>query len=57
MPDYEIRFFDADGALAVVHISTHDTDDEAHAHARRIQAEHARYEIRRGSGESSSARR
>jgi hypothetical protein len=57
MPDYEIRFFHADGALAVVHISTHETDDDAHAHARRIQAEHARYELRRGSSESSTAKR
>jgi hypothetical protein len=56
MPDYEIRFFHADGALAVVHMSTHDTDDEAHAHARRIMTDHARYELRRGNGELSTTR-
>jgi hypothetical protein len=47
MPDYEIRFFHVDGSLAVVHVSHHESDDEAHSHARRLQDDHARYELHR----------
>ena len=47
MPDYEIRLFHADGTLAVVHVSHHPSDDEAHSHARRVKSDHARYELRR----------
>jgi hypothetical protein len=49
MPDYEIRFFHADGGLAVVHMSHHHSDEEARSHARRLIGDHARYEIRCGS--------
>lgn len=48
MPDYEIRFFDAGGALAVVHMSHHASDDEALDHARGLIGEHARSEVRCG---------
>src|SRR6185312_8226498 len=46
MPDYEIRLFHADGSLAVVHVSSHETQDEAAAHARLLVRDHARYEVR-----------
>jgi hypothetical protein len=45
MPDYEIRFFHADGTLAVVHVSHHASDDEAHSHARGMKGDYARYEL------------
>ena len=47
MPDYEIRFFHADGSLAVVHVSHHHSDEEAHSHARRLKSDHVRYELHR----------
>ncbi|HWD26189.1 MAG TPA: hypothetical protein VG387_03425 [Rhizomicrobium sp.] len=48
MADYEIRLFHADGSLAVVHVSVHESDEEAHSHARRVKSDHARYELHRG---------
>lgn len=48
MPDYEIRLFHADGTLAVVHISSHVSDEEALSHARRLKGDYARYELQRG---------
>ena len=48
MPDYEIRLFHADGSLAVVHVSSHDNETEAAAHARHLIGDHARYEVRLG---------
>jgi hypothetical protein len=56
MPDYEIRFFHADGTLAIVHMSTYDSDDDAHEHAKGLMADHASYEIRRGNTELATAR-
>jgi hypothetical protein len=50
MPDYEIRYFHADGSLAVIHISAHASHDEVRAHARLHQGDHARFEIRDGGG-------
>jgi len=47
MPDYEIRLYHADGSLAVVHVSYHESDEEAHSHARRLKEDHARYEMHR----------
>jgi hypothetical protein len=49
MPDYEIRFFHADGTLSVVHVSHHHSDEEALSHARGLIGDHARYEVRSGS--------
>ncbi len=58
MPDYEIRLFHADGTLAVVHVSHHVSDEEAHSQAHRLKGDHARYEIRRpGSGALREAKR
>lgn len=47
MPDYEIRLFHADGSLALVHMSHHDSDEAAHDHARRVVSDLSHYEIRR----------
>jgi hypothetical protein len=48
MPDYEIRLFHADGSLAVVHVSSHASEEEAAKHARLLVRDHARYEVRVG---------
>lgn len=50
MPDFEIRYFDADGSLALVHISHHATPEEAAEYAQRNLGSHARFEIRKGDG-------
>ena len=48
MPDYEIRLFHPDGSLAVVHITHHETDAEAHALANNLKGkDYAHYEIHR----------
>ncbi len=39
MPDYEIRFFRNDGSLAVIHMSIHVSDEDAHTHARGLIAD------------------
>ncbi len=57
MPDYEIRFFDRDGKLAVVHMSHHDCDEDATTQARNLLGDHARYEIRCGNRALATARR
>ncbi|HWA92101.1 MAG TPA: hypothetical protein VG889_18830 [Rhizomicrobium sp.] len=46
MADFEIRYFHADGSLAVVHVTSHATLAEAQAHARRHRHPHDRFEIR-----------
>lgn len=46
MPDYEIRLFNADGSLAVVHVSHHQTEAEALRRARQLASDHARFEVR-----------
>lgn len=56
MPDYEIRYFHADGRLAMVHVSSHDSEKEAVEHARRNQKDHARFEVRSGNGTPISRR-
>ena len=48
MPDYEIRLFHADGSLAVVHVSHHQSDEEAMSHSRRLVGDHARVELHQG---------
>jgi hypothetical protein len=48
MPDYEIRLFHPDGSLAVVHMSHHDSDEEALSHAHHLKGDHGRYEVRCG---------
>ncbi|HEX3674900.1 MAG TPA: hypothetical protein VHU87_11555 [Rhizomicrobium sp.] len=50
MPDYEIRYFHADGSLAIVHISAHASHEDARAHAKSNLGDHAHFEVRDGSG-------
>ncbi len=45
MPDFEIRYFNADGSLAVIRITSHGTREEAESHARLHQQGHARFEV------------
>jgi hypothetical protein len=46
MPDYEIRYFRADGTLALVQITVQSNERQAHDYAIRNQADHARFELR-----------
>jgi hypothetical protein len=57
LPDYEIRLFHADGSLAVVNVSHHDSAEDAAAHARVLVRDHARYEVRIGGKVVSQDRR
>ena len=50
MPDFEIRYFHADGSLALVRMSWHESEAEAREHARNHQQEHARFELRAPDG-------
>jgi hypothetical protein len=50
MPDYEIRYFHADGTLAVIHMSIHNSAQEAAKYARLNLKDHARFEVRAGEG-------
>jgi hypothetical protein len=45
MPDFEIRYFHADGALALVHVTSHETHAEAVEHAARVQGDYPRFEV------------
>jgi hypothetical protein len=45
MPDFEIRYFHADGTLAVIRVTSHDTREEAEAHARLHRQHHANFEV------------
>jgi hypothetical protein len=56
MPDYEIRLFQSDGSLAVVHVSHHPSDEEAVEHARGLIGDHARFEVRNGNRTVGAAR-
>jgi len=47
LPDYEIRLFNTDGTLAIVHVSHCHSDEEALSHARRLNGEHSQFEIHR----------
>jgi hypothetical protein len=51
MPDFEIRYFRTDGTLALVHVTSHETMEEAVLHARRNQKDHARFEVQRAGKE------
>jgi hypothetical protein len=46
VPDFEIRYFHADGTLAVVHVTSHPTFTDAEEHARRHRHPHDRFEVR-----------
>jgi hypothetical protein len=45
MPDFEIRYFHADGSLAVVHVTTYDFQSQAEEYARRHQGGHAHFAV------------
>ena len=45
MPDFEIRYYHADGKLALVHMCACATIDEAHALAEENAGEHTRFEV------------
>jgi len=47
VPDFEIRYFEANGDLAIVRITTLDSLADAEAHAREHQGTHACFEIRK----------
>ncbi len=46
MPDFEIRYFNADGTLSVIQMTSHGTREDAEAHAKHHQQHHARFEVR-----------
>lgn len=45
MPDFEIRYYYANGGLGLVRMTAHDTRATAEEHARRHQDIFARYEV------------
>jgi len=45
MTDYEIRYYHADGSLALIRMSNHVSDDQAANHAREKQGDFARFEV------------
>jgi len=53
VPDFEIRYFHADGTLGIVRITTHNTFSRAEEHAREHQGLYARFEVREAKGTSS----
>jgi hypothetical protein len=46
MPDYEIRYYRADGSLALVQITVQQSERHAREYAQRNQQNHARFELR-----------
>ncbi len=50
MPDFEIRYFNADGSLALIRLSTHASANEAHDHAQLHLQDFAHFEVRAGDG-------
>ncbi|MGH6872738.1 MAG: hypothetical protein ACREHE_14650 [Rhizomicrobium sp.] len=55
MPDFEIRYFHADGSLALVHVTAAPTDEDALKHARLHQQHYNRFEVRRADGSTLDA--
>ncbi|HWA29683.1 MAG TPA: hypothetical protein VG867_01235 [Rhizomicrobium sp.] len=45
MPDFEIRYYAADGKLALVHMCAYRTAAEAKEFARKNIGDHARFEL------------
>ncbi len=45
MPDFEIRYFHADGTLAIVHITVCDSHADAEERARTHQSDYSRFEV------------
>ena len=56
MPDFEIRYYHADGKLAVVHMCIHKTIESAKEFAQVNLKEYARFEVRAGDGSPIAAR-
>lgn len=50
MPDFEIRYYHADGKLALVHMCIQKTVQDAHDFAQINLKDHARFEVRSGDG-------
>jgi hypothetical protein len=50
MPDFEIRYFYADGSLAVVHVTTHAFMADAEGHAKLHQGEYAHFTVEETKG-------
>jgi hypothetical protein len=50
VPDFEIRYFNADGTLAVIHVTCLPSADAAHEHAERQRHPHHRFEVREITG-------
>jgi hypothetical protein len=53
VPDFEIRYFDADGTLGVIRVTMHNTLARAEEHARAHQGSYARFEVREVKGSTS----
>jgi hypothetical protein len=45
VPDFEIRYFNTDGTLAVIRMTSHGTREDAEAHAKHHQQHYARFEV------------
>jgi hypothetical protein len=56
MPDFEIRYYHADGKLAVVHMCIHKTIESAKEFARINLKDYAHFEVRAASGNPIAAR-
>jgi hypothetical protein len=56
MPDFEVRYYHADGNLAVVHMCIHKTIESAKEFARINLKDYAHFEVRAASGVSEAAR-
>ncbi|HEY8947318.1 MAG TPA: hypothetical protein VIM56_00385 [Rhizomicrobium sp.] len=50
MPDFEIRYYHADGKLALVHMCIQNTLADAHEFARLNLKDNAHFEVRDGDG-------
>jgi hypothetical protein len=46
MPDYEIRYYRADGTLALIQITVQPSERHAREHAQRHQGDHAHFDLR-----------
>ena len=46
MPDFEIRYYRADGSLALIQITVQPSERHAREHAQRNQGDHARFDMR-----------
>jgi hypothetical protein len=50
MPDFEIRYYHADGKLALVHMCIQETLEDAEKLARLNLKDYARFEVHNGDG-------